>query len=365
MMHVLLEIVLGTIVFALPLVVGKIFRSRPMGFTYLTGQLLLWSVFQIVAVPAVYCRISFSALFWIYTGLVTAMTVTGIVFIRRSPGQPTLKDREEQKEHRKQWLRDLSPFLVIALFIIAYQCCIYIFGMHLDEDDARWIAEANDALIKDKMLLYNPATGEYVGRFIGEVAKDVYSPWSMYLACLSRWTGIKPVIIAHTVYPPILLGMSYSAYYEIGAQLFIDEQTGRQRMSRRHERGIFLLMVAVINLFMGGNIYTQSVFTLTRIWQGKAVVAALMIPSILMATLRIQAEDTAWNWFLLMISGTACCLFSGMGIVIGGIMIAVYGAYAVIRSIARNWKTGLFRIPLLALSIAPSIVYGIGYMRLL
>ena len=65
------------------------------------------------------------------------------------------------------------------LLVIAGQMCVYIFGMHLDEDDARWIAEANDALVKNKMLLHNPATGEYIGRFVGEMIKDVFSPWSI------------------------------------------------------------------------------------------------------------------------------------------------------------------------------------------
>lgn len=264
-------------------------------------------------------------------------------------------------------LRDISPFLIIAFLIIGYQMSIYVFKMHLDEDDARWIAEANDALVKNRMLLHNPATGEYIGRFVGEMVKDVFSPWPMYLAWLSRMTTIRAVVIAHTVYPPILLGLSYAAYYEIGSQLF----------KGKHERGIFLLMVAVINLFMAGNVYTQSVFTLTRIWQGKAVVAAVMIPSIMMAVLRIQDEDSkkrdesgipnrssqirVADWLLLFTTGAACCLFSGMGIAIGLIMIAVYGAYVVVKGLIANPRIGWKQIPLWIASMGPSIVFGLGY----
>ena len=254
--------------------------------------------------------------------------------------------------------------------------------MHLDEDDARWIAEANDALVKNRMMLYNPATGEYLGRFVGEMIKDVFSPWSMYLAVLSRWTGIKAVVIAHTVYPPVLLGLSYFAYYEIGAQLFADVDTEGQSRNRVSERGIFLLMVSVINLFLAGNVYTQPVFALTRIWQGKAVVASVGIPAILAISLRLQKsrydiENTNKNeafgsisdWLLLIAVGVGSCLFSGMGIAIGLLMISVYGFYVVVRMLIiaireKSWGGFLIRTGLWLLSLAPGIVYGLSYFNL-
>lgn len=368
---------MAVVVFTLPFFIGSLFRFRSVSLTYLCGELLQWAAFQVVAVPAVYFRADFSTLFWIYTSLAAILAGAGIcVLIRSRPG------KKRPRKSPREWLGKLSPFLVIALAIIAYQMFVYIFGMHLDEDDARWIAEANDALVKNKMLLHNPATGEYIGRFVGEMIKDVFSPWSMHLAWLSRMTGIRAVVIAHTVYPPILLGLCYAAYYEIGRQLF----SGKKK---RHERGIFLLMVAMINLFMAGNGYTQAVFTLTRIWQGKAVVAAVIIPSILMIVLRMQrptvsasakkkgepadvahAFGTMKDWLLLTVAGTSSCLLSGMGIAIGLLMIGIYGAYVVARVVIatlrarKGWRFCLTRAAVWIASMAPSIVYGLGYMRL-
>ena len=333
-----LKIVLGLLVLALPFLIGGIFRSKSIPFTYLIGQIMMWAAFQLVAVPAIHLRTSFTLLFWAYSGLVLILAVLGLI------------RRKKIKFDKPQ----LSLFLGLAFMVILYQCSVYIFGQHLDEDDARWIAEANDALVKDKMLLFNPATGEYIGRFVGEMVKDAFSPWAFYIAWMSRLTGIKAVVIAHTVYPPVLLSLSYMCYWEIGMQLF----------KGKAERGIFLLMVAVINLFLAGNSYTQSVFTLTRIWQGKAVVAAVMIPAVLAVILRVQSEDKVGNWLQLVLVGITCCLFSGMGIAIGVLMIAVYGLYALVRSIIVNWRTGLKRIPLWLLSISPSVVFGWGYFLL-
>ncbi len=332
------NILLGTLILFLPFLVGSVFRSKSLSFTYLTGQVLMWAAFQITAVPAIHLRTSFPVLFWVYSGIVLFLAAWG------------LKNRIKINFDKPE----VSLFLVVATLVILYQCSIYIFGQHLDEDDARWIAEANDALVKDKMLLHNPATGEYIGRFVGEMVKDAFSPWAFYIAWMSRVTGIKAVVIAHTVYPPVLLILSYLAYWEMGTHLF----------KGKAERGIFLLMVAVINLFLAGNVYTQSVFTLTRIWQGKAVIAAVIIPVIPALILRIQGEDKPANWICLALAGAAACLFSGMGIAIGLIMIAVYGLYAAVMGVIHDWRKGLLHIPLWLLSLAPEIICGIGYFSL-
>ena len=319
------------LVFSFPFLVGSIYRTGSLGSTYLFGQLTLWAAFQVLAVPMVLLRVEYTTLFWAY---LPVALILGIIGVRR---------------FRKIKLEKPSIFLILAILVILFQCGFYVFGMHLDEDDARWIAEANDALVKNKMLLHNPATGEYIGRFVGEMVKDVFSPWPFYIAGISKITGIRAASIAHTVYPPFLLGLSYMAYYEMGRQLF----------KKPPEQGIFLLMVAMINMFMGGpeNDFTQSVFTLVRIWQGKAVVAAIIIPAIFMLILRIQNEDTVQNWLLLTVTTCAACLFSGMGIAISLLMTAVYGAYVVVCG---RWR----RIPYWLLSMAPPIVCGLGYFWL-
>lgn len=325
---VVIKGVLCLLVLISPLLVGCLYKNCSVPLTYLAGQLTLWAVFQVIAVAAVNLRTSFTLLFWGFSG--AALLLTGL----------GLKSCLKIRFKKPQW----SVFLIPALLVIAFQAGKYIFQMHLDEDDARWLAEANDALVKNKMLLHNPATGEYIGHFMGEMVKDVFSPWAFYVAWLSRVTQFGVAGMAHTIFPPVLLVLSYCAYYEIGRRLF----------RGKTEQGIFLLMAAVINLFMAGNVYTQSVFSLTRIWQGKAVVAAVLVPSVLLCALIIQQEDVIRSWLLLAVTSCAGCLFSGMGIAVGLLMIAVYGGYTVI---CRRWK----RIPLLLLAMVPSLLFGGAY----
>lgn len=319
------------VILIIPVFVGVLLRKDSLFSSYLYGHIILWALFQVVAVPVVQLRWPFKVLFWIYICLVTVLIVLGI---KKIP--------ELIKTIHKPCM-DIA--LILAFIIIVFQMCMYIFGQHMDEDDARWIAEANDALTKNKMYLHNPATGDYIGAFRGEMIKDVYSPWAMYIAVISRLTALRPAIVAHTIYAPLLLMMSYIVYYNIGKLLFKGDV----------ERSLFLLAIAVVNLFYSGNPYTQSVFTLVRIWQGKAVVASIIIPMIYMLYLYIEDEDIGKNWASLVLCGCAACLFSGMGISIALIMIGVLGLYAVIRG---RWK----RIVYWIVAMLPAILYGYGYL---
>lgn len=322
------------LVFSIPLFVGFIFHKKTWIETYLFGQVSLWAIFQIMAVPMIHLRLSFDTLWISYTVVMAGLAVWGFT-----------QKKKPAISFSQPWTHYIP--LILAGIVILGQMGVYVFGMHLDEDDARWLAEANDALVKNKMYLHNPATGDYIGRFVGEMTKDVFSPWGMYIAVLSKLTFVRTAVIAHTVYAPILLLISYFVYYLMGKELF----------KGKTEQGLFLLCVSVIQMFFAGNAYTQSVFALTRIWQGKAVVAAIMIPLFLLLLLRVEKEDTRANWLWFAVAGCASCLFSGMGIIISLILIAVFGFYAII---CKRFK----RILYLLLALLPSLVFGLLYYQM-
>lgn len=314
---------------------GRKITPGGIGGVYLIGQLCLWAVFQVIAVPMIQLRWSFTAVYWCYLAAAAALTAFGAV---------RLWKHGFQKRKVLPKAAVLRVLVVLGAGVILYQVGMYVFGMNVNEDDSRWLAEANDALVHDTMFLHNPATGEYIGRFVGEMTKDVYSPFPMYIAFLSRLTGTRAAVTAHTVYAPVLLLVSYAAFDRIGKHLF----------RKRDERVIFLFAVAVIMLFFGGGFRTEAVVTLTRIWQGKAAAAAILAPAILGQVLAIQEEDTAGNWLMLAMMSCAGCLLSGMGIMIALIMIGGYGLYAVVCG---RWR----RIPLWLLALTPAAVFEILY----
>lgn len=332
----LMQCILTCLILLTPFFVGFLYKKENPAEAYLYGQVLLWAVFQLLAVPIVFFRLPFNALCAAYAVLLVVLTAWGARSLLLSGN---MRRKIKIETPYSQYL----PFL-LALCVILFQASLYVVGMHLDEDDSRFIVEANDAITKNTMYLHNPATGEYIGRFVGEMKKDIFSPWAMYIAALSRLTMLKPAVFAHTVYAPVLLLLSYIIYVLIGRQLF----------NGRFEQGVFVLAVSVINMFFVGSAYSQAAFSLIRIWQGKAAIAAIMIPLFLLLLLELQEKDSVANWLWLATAACAACLFSGMGVALSAIMVAVYGGYAVIRGRFR-------RFPLLLLAMLPPAVFGLLY----
>lgn len=316
------------------IVVGfNVVRVTTYGITetlksWVFGNILLYAIFQIIAVPMILLRLSFSILFWSYVGIVLTVFWAGLRRIKRIKiSKPKLSTTT------------ICLFLIIAL-IIAYQCGIYIFGMHLDEDDARWIAEANDAIETGDMLTRSHHTGEYIGKYT-ELA-DVISPWSMIAAVISVMIRSKPSVFLHTIYPPIALLLVYGIYYLISESLFKKQIT----------RFAFVLFVGIIMMFFSGTVYTQSTFTLVRIWQGKASVAGIIIPLLFYLFISINIQDRIESWIKVILVGIAACLMSGMGVMIGLVMIAVYGFMTIL--LYQKWK----KIPIWIASCLPSLLYA-------
>ena len=284
---------------------------------------------------------SLDQLYWAF--LAAAVMLAGL------GGYRFLKNRRTWNREIPEKGEKMTPFawvlLILAALVILAQFGLYLLGIHVDEDDSRWLAEANDALESGEMIYHQYSTGAYWNWVY--MPKDAVSPWPIFFAILSRLTfGTRVTILAHTVFASMELPVMYGVYYLLGCELF----------RKKESRFMFLLMVSVINLYYAGTVYTQSVFSLVRIWQGKAVVAAVIIPLLLYLFVRINKENRTEDWLLLGITDAAACLVSGMGISIAAIMILGYGAYHVIAY--RSWK----RIPLLLLGVVPSALFTPLYL---
>ncbi|QUC66685.1 DUF6077 domain-containing protein [Aristaeella hokkaidonensis] len=299
--------------------------------SWITGQMLLFAALQVLAVSMILLRWEFSVLFWTFCGVVIVLFGLGIRKIKRI----------------KLTIHKLSPialvFLVASILLILSQAGIYFFGMHLDEDDARWLAEANDAIETGDMMTRSYHTGELLGKFAE--MRDVVSPWPMLFAILSRVLFTRVSIVAHTIYPTVEIILVYGIYYLIASEL----------LQKSEARLTFVLFAALIQYFYGGSVYTQGTFSLIRIWQGKASVAAVIIPLLFYFFISVNKKNRTRDWIYIALVGLAGCLMSGMGISITLILIGVYGVYNILAY--QNWK----RIPFFIVSVIPSLAFALTY----
>lgn len=89
--------------------------------------------------------------------------------------------------------------------------------------------------------------------------------------------------------------------------------------------GIFLIFAAAITWFSGFSVYTAGNFTLIRIWQGKALLTALLLPLTFYLCFAVLMEKKPeYPAVLLFMANLACCHVSSMGIMLSPIMIGIF-----------------------------------------
>jgi hypothetical protein len=313
-------------------------------WSWILGTIFIWGLFQLVAVPCIFLRTRLSRLILLWGLLITAVFFFLILFYFKNHSKEKIK-RTVSFSYSK-WDKIFLFFLCLAaLALIGFQCYQYIFRMHLDADDSRFIASAVDAEVRNYMFYCTSSTGEYASVFYQDNLKDAISPWMIYIASLSRIFKIHSAIIAHTILPSYFLLLAYSVYYLIGMRL----------TKNNHVKSmLYLVICSLLILFYGGSSHTQGSVILVRIWQGKALLAAFILPLILMVFIRIyQEKDLSKQIWILFFIDAAACLLSGMGIFFAGFMICCFGFMDLLMN--RKW----IRIPIYLCNCIPSIVFCI------
>jgi hypothetical protein len=322
---------------------------------YLLGNILMYAVFQVIAVPEIFLKRKFSevVVIWcVVTGILLVISIISLVrhfHINRI--KQNITDTVKSTFVREKIGENILTTVVAiaAVLVVGWQMWAYYHYMYLDEDDSRYVVVANDAYDSDEMFTIDYETGDATEEYTP--VRDLISPWSIYIALLSKLVGIYPTIVAHTILPVFLVLMAYCAYWLIADVLFKGKLLSCFTV---------VLVAAIANMEFGNSVYTEGVFLLTRVWQGKAVVAGIMIPVMiyLMYVTHYKEKRRVMCYVLLGLADAAMCLMSGIGIFFAGIMIAVYGVWSVIMS--KRWVSLIGYI----LASVPTIAYGLLYATL-
>ncbi len=329
---------------SVPFVLGMLWEKRLADSDHICfarnfalGFMTMAAVFQVLAVPAIFLRAPFHVLKDVWITIIVCLLVISAV-INFKDLKKRLKNSIVKKPERTELLIWLA---VIA--IVAFQTCLLAGQMHVDTDDARFIAEAMEAVEKDTMLQYHPLTGEFLGSPLGEMNKDVTSPYPIFLGLAGELFDLPPAVAAHVILPVLLIPLCYAVYFVIGNWFFDGDS--------RHT-GLFLLFLGLIHMFSFESIYASGYTLLTIIWQGRSVAAMILLPLLWYVLLRMtgQAAVSAKDYVLLTVVLIACAMLSGMGLLLSLLMALTYACVCGWQK--RSLRTAFFML----LCMGPNIV---------
>lgn len=305
------------------------------------GIVLMFAQLQLLAVPMIIADLQFHSLFYIYVSII-ALEVLFTFF--------------KYKDVMISGLKNCIPMTkktgILGALVI---CSILMQGFmlsyfeHVDDDDARFVPSAVAAVEKDMMFEENPVTGEMLYSRISEVFKDMVSPWIMFWAVLSKVTAIHPAILMHSVVPLIFIPLAYAVYWMLAGLLFKEDMD---------KKVIFTGLVSAIHIFSGYSVFNSGAFLLFRIWQGKALFAAIFVPLLFFVALRMfmmEGKCRLQDYFLISAVCSGACLTSGFGIILSAMF---FGLISVIYGISKKNLKGMLCI---WVSLLPCVVYGFLY----
>ncbi|MCR4640883.1 MAG: hypothetical protein K5697_02485 [Lachnospiraceae bacterium] len=266
---------------------------------YLCGLVLCFAVFQCSATAVLVISRRLSALLLCANLILALLSLAGLfLFIFQRKKGPVFEGLR-LKEKKKRELLFWGAFFLL----LAYQLFMSDRYMTSDGDDAYYLGHALLADRTDLMYVYGP----YTGYESGTDYRHMLSPFPMFIAMLARMSGLHTAIVAHSILPLILIPLAYLVYARIGVRLFEGE--------RRERLPVFLCCLALFTIWGNTTVYTRETFFLTRTWQGKAVLAALMLPLCLLILMHIaekaqEGKEKLKGWFVLLLlvnlSGALC-----------------------------------------------------------
>lgn len=306
--------------------------ARPL-LSVLYGYFILWTVIQGISIPMIFLRRSFREM--LVFCLVILVAVAGLNLITEYKDSFKTWMAYPQLWKKQGILQSIWILLVVAQAIYIALCYL------VNDDDAYYVATAQTSLDTDSMYVMDPYTGKELKSF---PARYVMSPFPLFVAFMSRIIGVKAPAFAHTLLPFLLVLFALYICYLWAHQLF---------PKARAAQTVFLYLSMTILAYSNFTTHARGMMLYSRIWQGKAVLAAILLPFLFLLGVRMVTQTyRKADWGLLFLVMMSSCLVSSMGIMLAAIEIGIFGILAGIHH--KRWK----EIGATMLCCLPNLLYA-------
>lgn len=336
-----------------PVCVGTLFfsadkKSGRLIFAWVSGQMLLWALFQLLCVPVILKEGSYVRMQRLYLMVVVALLVTAAMrwVMIRSRNRTRLRLVKNGDGERK-----FSTWVLWGIFgaLLLLQLALAVRMTYADGDDAFFVAISTITENSEVMYSRHPYTGETMELDI----RHGMAPFPIWITFLARMSDVRAVSVAHVAAPLALITMAYAVFYLIGSRL----------CGNKEERiPLFMVFTSILVLFGDYSFYTVENFMVARSRQGKAALGSIMIPMLFFLLLLLleylqNNKKIPWMyWVLLGSTMTAGALASTLGAMLCCMLVGITVLCSAVCY--RRWKF-LFAA---ATCCVPCTIYALLYL---
>lgn len=361
---IIIKILMSIIILlAAPCMIGGLFvhpdADPAPGVLIPAGLFAELLVFELVCTPVVLFTRgeNFRLLLMIYTPVLIAMCALGVLRCVKYGIYGKL--RSGISLYRENTDAQILVFRIIAIALLIVILVLMETRVLFDGDDAYYVSQSVAAWQNGAMYSVNP----YNGRAAAIDLRHAMATFTMWIAYVSKVTGVHPAIMAHTVLPLVLVPTALLILTETGALLFD---------KRKELVPVFVIFAEIMIIFGRVSIYTAESFLTARIWQGKAMAACILIPAAFLA-FALMGEGTAesgdpgikesgsryreaFPWLFLALIDAVAGIFSSLAVELISVLIFTGGAIIAFRD--RRLKT----LAATAACCIPGMIYMLIYL---
>lgn len=264
--------------------VGKNFRTP--GVFMIAGYIFLFTLLELLGIPVVLFAVynGFTVFIRLFTPCIVLCAAAGMIVVvcakKREGACIYEMSRTAVRPDNTRKEISVEGIIVFCLFLIlvGFQLYMAFTRASFDGDDAYYGVHAVVAQQKDTLYRINPYNGRSAPLDVRH-ALALFPIWEAYIGGMS---GVHATIVSHTAVPLILIPLTYILYYQIGKILL---------RKRKDLLPMFMVVIALWQVFGNISIYTPETFFLTRTWQGKSFAGSFVIPAVLWIFLSLFAAQ--------------------------------------------------------------------------
>lgn len=204
----------------------------------------------------------------------------------------------------------------MVFFLIGFQMVMAVTHASFDGDDAYYVVQSVITDETDTLYRILP----YTGRATSLDVRHSMAVFPIWIAYIARMTGVHATIVSHTILPIVLLPITYWIYLEIGKKLFAEKSKGLP---------VYMMFVCLLQMFGNTSIYTNATFFLMRTWQGKSMLANVVIPAIFMVLLWLfdgepeKRKNQTGLWAMLFVLNIVAAMMSTASVFLNTLLLGV------------------------------------------
>lgn len=309
-------------------------EKHSVGCMVIYGFILYFFLFEFIAFPLMITKQPLNRLTAIWS---FATVVLVLVSCLKFAGYW----RQRWKE-RKQRGYSLSFYLMLML--IGLQCLFVALWSDNSADAAYYVANVSANIATNTINIYEPFTGVMQEEFY---VRYLFGLYPVHNSVVCQLTGISPLVLTKTVMSVFTVILSYLVYIQIGMKLF---QNQREKVWK---------MVCFLSLiqFFFYTMYSNASFLLTRGYEGKAILANVILPFVLyLGICLFENIGKKEIWLMLFCTGIAGADISMSGMSIIPVAVSAVCLSGIIYH--RAWS----RLKSYVLCILPSIGIILVYL---